>query len=236
MKSLFLTSNIWWIKKVDWNKKIPTSFFEKNNFVVNMKWCVESYEKFILVASDPYNYTQNDMFLDLDMKALEFSWLKFRENYILDYRNKDSVYEILKWWSLIFLSWWDTYQQNLFFNDINLKQYLENLDCCIVWISAGSINSANIVFNSPETLDQAKDPCILSWLGLCDINIEPHFYVKKENPFQINSILSESHNRIIYWLPDWTYILNNVIYGECYKIYKWKIKKICDDWKIFNIL
>lgn len=231
---LFLTSNAWWIKKVDW-KKIPIRLFEKNDFVVNLKNCVKSYEKFVLVASDPYNYAQNDMYLDLDIKALELSWLKFEQNLVLDYRSKGNESKILAWSSLVFLAWWDTYQQNLFFNDINLGQYLKNLDCCIVWISAWSINCACSAFNSPVTADDLNNPCIFSWLWLCDISIEPHFDVESENTIQMDSIYSESYNRVIYWLPDWSYILNGVVYGECYKIHNWKIELICEDGKILRL-
>lgn len=227
---LFLTSNIGGIKKIDW-EKLSISFFESNNFLSNLKKSLKICNKFVLVASDPDNYEQNDKYLNLDIKALELSGFKFREYINLDNRNKNNIKAILNDCSLMFLSGWNTYQQNLFFNDIGLKKHLKDLDCCIVSISAGAINSAKNVFNSPEKKEDLEISRILDGLDLTNINIEPHFDKLNKNKIQMNAILEASYNRIIYGIPDGSYILDNIIYGECYKIYNGKIKLICDNEK-----
>lgn len=225
---LFLASNIGGIKKEN-GKKIPVKFFEDNNFLKNMKESINNYNKFVIIASDPDNYKQNDEYLKLDMNALALSGLYFKENVVLDNRNKDDIGNVLNNSSLIFLSGGDTFQQNMFFNDINLKKYIKKTDACIVGISAGSINSAKIVFNSPEDEKDLNNPTILKGLDLTTINVEPHFDYDNPNKIQMDAIIKESNNRVIYGLPDKSYIFNNKIYGKCYRIYKGNIELISND-------
>lgn len=225
---LFLASNIGGAKKEN-GKKIPVNFFENNNFLKNMKESINNYNKFVIIASDPYNYEQNDEYLKLDMNALALSELYFKENVVLDNRNKDDIGNVLNNSSLIFLSGGDTFQQNMFFNDINLKKYIKKTDACIVGISAGSINSAKIVFNSPEEEKDLTNPTLLEGLDLTTINVEPHFDCDNPNKIQMAAIIKESNNRVIYGLPDKSYVFNNKIYGKCYRIYKGNIELISND-------
>lgn len=163
------------------------------------------------------------------MQILAASNLIFKENVVLDNRNKNDIASILNNSSLIFLSGGDTYIQNKFFNSINLKDYIKNVKACIVGISAGSINSAEIVYNSPEREENLNNPAILEGLGLTKINVEPHFDLNSPYKIQMNSIIEESYNRVIYALPDKSYIFNNTIYGKCYRIRHGIIKLVSND-------
>jgi dipeptidase E len=215
---LFLTSNIGGIEKIN-GQKVPVQFLKNNKFLENLKKSLKHYNKFVLVASDPNNYEKNDYFLSLDRKSLELSGIELSEYLLLDYRNKDCIKDVLNNCSLVFLSGGNTYQQNVFLNDINVKEYLKDLDCCVVGISAGSINSAKIVYNSPATEEDLYLPCILNGLDLTNFNIEPHFNTENRNKIKMDATLKESYNRTIYGIPDGSYVFDNVIYGECYKIH-----------------
>ncbi len=229
---LFLTSNIGGIKKEN-GQKIPVEFYSKNQFLLNMKKSLKNNKKFVLIASNPFNFEQNDKFLEMDIEALKLSNLSFDECLILDNRNKTKVSEVLKDSSLIFLCGGNTYIQNQFFNEIDLKNYIKELDSTIVGISAGAINSADIVFNSPEEDNDLSNPYILVGLGLTEFNIEPHFDIHNDNILQMKSILDESYKRVIYGLPDGSYIVGNKVYGRCYKIYQGNIEIICNDNECF---
>ena len=229
---LFLTSNIGGIKKEN-GQKIPVEFYSKNQFLLNMKKSLKNNKKFVLIASNPFNFEQNDKFLEMDIEALKLSNLSFDECLILDNRNKTKVSEVLKDSSLIFLCGGNTYIQNQFFNEIDLKNYIKDLDSTIVGISAGAINSADIVFNSPEEDNDLSNPYILVGLGLTEFNIEPHFDIHNDNILQMKSILDASYKRVIYGLPDGSYIVGNKVYGRCYKIYQGNIEIICNDNECF---
>ena len=225
-RKLFLTSNIWGIKK-DNNTYTPTKFSEKNNFLANLKWEVTWNKKFVLISSNPNDYKGNDLFLD--KKALEYSWLSFKEYQVLDNRTIDNIRNILNQVSLILLAGGDTYQQNLFFHEIDLAKYLINLDCPIVWISAGAMNCSNTVLNTSEIIKNSDLPLLLEGLGLSKVSIEPHFEKKRENPEIMNILLQESYTRKIYGLRDGSYIFNNKIYGRCEVIENGQIRPICND-------
>lgn len=231
---LFLASNIGSIKKENGNKT-PVKFFEDNKFLKNMKESIKDYNKFVIIASDPDNYELNDNYLKLDTEILALSGLKFKESLVLDNRNKEDIGNILKNSSLIFLSGGDTFKQNMFLNAIKLKDYIKETDACIIGISAGAINSAEIVFNSPENEKDLTHSAILKGLALTTINVEPHFDLDNPNKIQMDSIIKESNNRIIYGLPDKSYIFNNKVYGKCYRIYKENIELISKDDEIIDI-
>ncbi len=231
---LFLASNIGGIKKENGNK-MPVKFFEDNKFLKNMKESIKDYNKFVIIASDPDNYKLNDNYLKLDTEILALSGLKFKESLVLDNRNKEDIGNILKNSSLIFLSGGNTFQQNMFLNAIKLKDYIKETDACIVGISAGAINSAEIVFSSPENEKDLTRSVILKGLALTTINVEPHFDLDNPNKIQMDSIIKESNNRIIYGLPDKSYIFNNKVYGKCYRIYKENIELISNDDEIIDI-
>ena len=233
---LFLTSSICSYKNEN-DVKIPTKLCEQNEFLENLKNNLSNHKKFVLVASNPEDYEKNDMFLKLDIESLKLSGLTFDEYVVLDRRNKDIAFEVLSNSDLIFLSGGDTYTQNKFFNEIGLKRYLENSDSVIVGISAGSINSAADVYNSPESEEDLNNPSHLIGLGLTSINVEPHFVLRdldtKEKVIQRNAILKESFNREIIALTDGAYIIeadgNIFVYGESYKIKNGNITKICNN-------
>lgn len=192
--------------------------------------------KFVLIASDPTDYEKNDLFLEMDIIALNLSGISFNDYVVLDNRNKNNIAEIISEGDLIFLCGGNTFIQNKFFNDINLKHYLKDFKSTIVGISAGSINAAKAVFNSPECEEDLKKSPYLNGLELTFINIEPHFVLDdisdEKRKLQRDSIIQESYKRIIYGLTDGAYIYEkdgkSIIYGESYKIQDGEIIKICD--------
>ena len=136
--------------------------------------------------------------------------------------------------NLIFLSGGNTFLQSEFFKEINLKALLENYNGIVVGQSAGSINMAKDVFNSPEQSENS-DPIYFEGLGLTKMNIEPHWKndisaFDEDEKYQRNYILEESEKRAIYGLCDGSYILINndevKIYGETYLIKDRKISRI----------
>ena len=123
---LFLTSNVGGVKKEN-GKKYPVRFFEKNKFLNNLKKNLTETKKFLLIASNPVDYEKNDLFLKMDIKALELSGLHFDEYVVLDGRNSNKVKSVLNGVNLIFLCGGNTLTQNNFLNRINLKKYLKKL-------------------------------------------------------------------------------------------------------------
>ena len=239
---LFLASNIGGYKKENGNK-IPIKFFEKNDFLINLKKCVKKHRKFVMIASNPNDYVKNDLYLQMDIDALKLSGLTFEEYLVLDGRSKGKIENILIDCDLIFLCGGDTLTQNIFFNDIGLRKFVKDIESVIVGISAGSLNAACDVYNSPENEDDLKHTPYLKGLDLTTINIEPHFILEdlsdENKQLQRRELLKESYNRTLIALTDGAYILQTnskcTLYGESYKIENGVISKICDNKKNIDI-
>lgn len=239
---LFLASNIGGIKKENGIKK-PVKFFESNSFLDNLRKYLKNNRRFVLIASDPTNYERNDLFLEMDIEALKLSGIDFNEYVVLDNRNKNNLVNILNESDLVFLCGGNTFVQNRFFNDINLKEYLKSYESVIVGISAGSINAAKYVFNSPEKTEDLERTPYLAGLEITNINIEPHFILEDldddNKKLQRDAIIQESYNRTIYALTDGAYVLESNefcrLYGKAYKIKNGVINQICDNNEYIDI-
>ena len=233
---LFLTSNIGGYKKIN-DVKESAMFFSDNMFLSNLKKYIKNYNKFVLISAYPCDYEKNDLYLKLDTDATKLSGMNFNEYIVVDNRNKMDVKSILKDCDLIILSGGNTKIQNKFFEEINLKEHLKLFNGVIVGISAGSINSATNVYDSPETKEDLNISPYLNGLGLTGINVEPHFKLNEldseDKILSRNSILKESFNRNIIALLDGSYIICdgkiNKVFGESYLIKDGVITKICSN-------
>lgn len=68
--------------------------------------------------------------------------------------------------------------QNQFFKNINLREIIRNSKALILGGSAGSMNSAEIVYAQPELEGESINPNYKKYiqgLGLTNISILPHF-------------------------------------------------------------
>lgn len=172
--------------------------------------------------------------------ALKISGIEFNNYYVLTSDKLDKIEEYINSSSLVFLSGGITYIQHQLFQKINLKQLLSNYEGLVIGQSAGSINLASNVYNSPEDYDESH--IYYEGLGLTDINIEPHFELDTSvfselDLYQREHVLRESYKRCIYGLPDGSHILINSdgisFYGDIYEIRDGKINKY-DSLKVFT--
>lgn len=243
MKKIFLTSNLKHYHKID-NKKIANKIDNTNRLVDQLKENICNYNTIVYVASDSSNIDKINEYSNLLFESLKLSGIYFKNYYILDDRTKHNATNYIKQADLIFLSGGDTYIQNEFFSIINLKYLLKEYCGVIIGQSAGSINLADNVYNSPEN-GYNSEPIHFSGLGLTQINIEPHFNIETSNlneleSYQRDNILNESLSRTIYALCDGSHIFETdnsiVIYGKSYIIRRGGISLLCEDKEKFIIL
>ena len=132
----------------------------------------------LIVASDPFDAVMNDAQLH-DM-ALSFSQsgVQLRELHLLDDRNRHQLRRLLSECAVVFLSGGHVPTQNRFFRQIDLEQALADYEGTVVGTSAGSMNSARLVYAQPELPGEARDPNYsryLPGLDLTRISVLPHF-------------------------------------------------------------
>ena len=238
-----LTSDFKNYKKTE-EKKITLPMDNGNGIVTQLKKYLNKTKKVVFIASDVNNtHELVSSYANIFFDSMKMIGITFDEYYILDGKSKDKAREYIEESDLVFLCGGDTYKQHVFFEMINLKSLLENYNGIVMGQSAGALNMAEKVFNSPEEQEKSQ-PIYFDGLRLTDINIEPHFVYDVSNfddneKYQRNAIINESYNRPIYGQCNGSYIIidneNNVkVYGQTYLIYNGNIECICKEGR--NIL
>ncbi len=242
MKKLFFTSNTKHYHKID-DQKIPNKIDNTNGIIDQIKQLIDGNNAILYIAASPDDSEKVDSYASLIFEGLKLSGITFSEYLILDNRTKNNANEYVKRANVIFLSGGDTYIENKFFKQINLKELLQDFDGIIIGQSAGSINMAKFAYNSPEE-GEDSEPIYLEGLGLSNINIEPHFILdttefNEMQMYQRMHQLEESKKRPIYALCDGSHILETdnsiVVYGKAFLIKDGSIVQICNDNHSFNI-
>ena len=118
--------------------------------------------------------------------------------------------------------------QNAFFQEIGLREILEDFDGTVMGISAGSMNLADTVYVQPEEEGEGVDPDLERFapgLGLTDINILPHYQKVKDNILDGLRLFedityADSMDNTFFALPDGSYFYQNddalLLCGEAY--------------------
>lgn len=239
--TIFLTSDLGHYHKVD-GEKIVNEIDNKNGLIEQLKVSLKGNKAILYIAADKTDTKKVKMYANILFESLKLSNIEFNNYYILDEETMQNAKEYVESADFIFLSGGNTFFQNTFFNEIGLKELLKNYSGVIMGQSAGSINLADDVFNSPENLEKS-DPIYLKGLGLTDINVEPHFVLDDSNfddykKYNRYYILNESKKRTIFALCDGSHIKIDdkvIIYGKSYLISNGEINLICKDFEKFRL-
>ena len=226
--------------------KVALPINNDNGLVDQIKCSLNSTYRVVYIASDYEYNTKTNEYAMLFFNSLRLSGIDFMQQIIIDseyIKKPEYVFDWIRKADLVFLCGGNTYKQHLFFEKIKLKEALKDYSGIIIGQSAGSINMANSVFNSPEKKEN-YEPIFFDGLDLTDINVEPHFVkdisdFNDDEIFKYNSILEESYYRLIYGQCDGSHIYINefnriIICGETYLIKDGNISKICDKGKVLR--
>ena len=195
----------------------------------------------LAICSDPDNYERTDLFCNSVREGFEVSGVVFSDYQILDSRNQNKAAELVHSADLIILMGGHVPTQNIFFAEIHLRELLNNYDGVIVGISAGSMNSADVVYAQPELEGEAISPDyqrFLPGLGLTKTMILPHYQKNKDDTVDGLRIYEEiaypdSMDRKFYVLPDGSYLyLHNgreELRGQAWLIEDGVMRKISED-------
>ena len=177
MNKIILTSYLDFDDKDINDVRIPKHFGNKNNILDTLKKYIKKYDNFLYIASDRYDTSTTDLYANVAIESFKMT-LPFKNYDILDNRTIDNIDELISNADFIFLSGGHVPTQNKFFNEINLKEKLNNTNALICGGSAGSMNASGIVYAAPELEGESIDGNFIKeydGLGLTDINIIPHY-------------------------------------------------------------
>lgn len=231
---IFLTSNLLNYINKD-GKKVAIEINNNNNLVDEIKDNLKTMNTILFIASSKDNYLKNEEYSSLLFKSFELSNIIFKNYYVIDGRFNGNLKKLISNSDMIILSGGNTKNEMDFFNEIKLRSFLKEYKGIVLGISAGAINLANDVYNSPENIFELEELHNWQGLGLTNINIEPHFVLcdkdfSNDEKLQRSEVLKESHNRVLYGVTEGSYISCyngiNKVHGLVYIIKNGKIKKI----------
>lgn len=234
---LFLTASLDTYDKDENGNRIPHNFGNENAILDNFKKYIKKYDNFLFVASS-FDTVMTDIYAKAIIKSFKLT-LPFKHYDILDMRTKDKAEELVQNADFIFICGGHVPTQNKLFKELNLKKLLKKSNAVICGGSAGSMNSADIVYCPPELEGEAIDKNFkkyLKGLGLTNINIYPHVVPATFKGYTLdgvdmyNDALNDSKVRPFIMFDDGTYILQvdgkSKLFGTAYIFKDGKIKKI----------
>ena len=209
----------------------------------------------LMIAAAPDNYAMMD-------EMTGFFWHTWLQEGFsmqcmdkLDYRYHgsgwDSVHghisrEDLHSYDVLFLAGGHVPTQRHFFETIGLREKLQGFRGIIIGISAGSMNSADMVYIQPEEPGEAVDKGFCRWgrgLGLTKRNILPHYQMVKDNYLDGMRLyeditMPDSYGNEFVVLCDGSYLLieaewagappiSETVYGEAYIIREGTVSELC---------
>ena len=206
----------------------PT-FSHLNGFVDHIRDCLPEYPRCLYICSSPNRHDLNcrygaDVFMAFANMGIPFSAYD-----VLDDANADRAGELVRYADLIVLAGGHVPTQNAFFQKIGLRALLKDHPGVAMGISAGSMNSADVVYSQPEEPGESEPSFIRFFpgLGLTEHQILPHYQKVKDWWLDGKRLFedityADSMGHVFYALPDFSYIVDDgrkaVLYGEGYRL------------------
>ncbi len=206
----------------------PT-FSNMNGFVDRIRGCLPPNPRCLYICSEPTRTDMNcyygaDMFM-----AFANSGIHFRSYQVLDDHNARHAAQLVADADLIILTGGHVPTQNAFFQKIGLRQLLQGHPGVVMGISAGSMNSADVVYSQPEEPGESAPEFrrFFPGLGLTTVQILPHY--QKTRTMELDGLrlfeditYADSIGRTFYAIPDFSYIVDDgrftTLFGEGYRI------------------
>ena len=182
------------------------------------------------ICSDPDGWDKTDFYASLTKKMFEDAGFSFEQFYTLDSRNQGLAKKLVQESNLLILSGGHVPTQNLFFKKIRLRELMKDYEGVVIGISAGSMNSADIVYSQPEEAGEAVDPVYqryLAGLNLTKTNLLPHYQEVKDDVLDGLKIFEDitcpdSMGKTFYAIPDGSYLFIDAckeeLRGEAYRV------------------
>ena len=218
----------------------------QNDFLDQLRCCLPVNPRCLFVASNPDDRDGTCEFGAAMFCAFAEAGIHFSQYLILDRWNADFTADLIMDSDFIILAGGHVPTQNAFFNEIGLAELLEDFPGVILGISAGSMNSAAVVYMQPEEPGES-DPEFQRFapgLGLTDVNICPHYQKVHDMILDSQRLFEDitypdSMGNTFYALPDGSYFYideeQTLLCGEAWRIRNGILEKLTDDGDVLDI-
>ena len=218
-----------------------TSLNPANRFLAELLRVLPQPCRVLNICSDPESHAITDYYSGFMKASLENAGIALAAFRILDGRNEAEAAELIRDAELLILSGGHVPTQNRFFRKIGRKALLRGFDGVVLGISAGSMNSAELVYAQPEEAGEAVDPAyrrFLPGLGLTKRMLLPHYQQIKDELLDGLRVMEDiafpdSMGREFLCLPDGSYLYidngREEIRGEAYLLADGRLSRIGQD-------
>lgn len=217
---------------------------EMNHFVDNLRKYWRECAKCLMITAFPDAYEANDEMTDFFAEVFEEAGLSWSEFLLWDGRDREVSKEELQEFDVIILGGGHVPTQNHFFREIGLKEKLQGFDGIVIGISAGTMNSATVVYAQPELPGESVDPSYVKFvegLGLSDVQILPHYQMLKDYMLDGKRLyediaFADSYGNHFLVLPDGSYLLSvdgdESVWGEAWVLSDGYMDKFCENGEV----
>ena len=198
----------------------------ENDFLSNLVSSLPPKPKCLFICSAPDDFGFTDRVSSEMQAAFREAGIEFSKLMKLDRRNQQEA-QLLIWKSdIIVMAGGHVPTQNRFFQEINLRELIQNYQGLIFGISAGTMNSADRVYAQPEAPGESVPEFerYMPGLGLTNINVLPHYQQVKDAMLDGKRLFedvtyADSWGECFFSFVDGTYILIEdgvqMIFGQC---------------------
>lgn len=232
-----LTSSIGGSCKVN-GKWVPTFLSNDNGLTDKIKEFWKENSRVLIISAGPEEFEKNDSILYCQKEAFNMSGLKASSFEICDYRN-EQIIENINVYDVVLLAGGHVPTQNRFFKKHDVKKKLSFFDGLIIAWSAGSMNSAEVVYAQPELDGEGIDKefhRFIPGLGITKRMIIPHFQDVRTDIVDGLRVIEDmaypdSFEKKFIALNDGSFIISDngveTLYGEAFLIKDGVQTQIC---------
>lgn len=241
----FLTSHIGDSYRVN-GKRYPQKLWNDNGFVDMLQKHWQKPASVLIIGTAPDCYERNDSILECMKVSFPMTGLPVKNMVIVDDRDETPV-EHLEDFDVLILSGGHVPSQNAYFEHLQLKERLSDFGGILIGISAGTMNSAEIVYAHPELDGEAIDPNyrrFIPGLGITKAMVLPHYQQIRDDVLDGLRVFEDiaypdSSSREFYALVDGSFLKveNGIttLYGEAYLIKDGTLRQVCSAHKCIQI-
>ena len=218
----------------------------ENEFVDRIRAVLPSNPRAVFVCSDPEDHSGTCEFAAITTAAFAEVGIHFSGYQVLDGTNAAQAYGMISHSDFVVLSGGHVPTQNAFFRKIRLRHILHKYQGVVMGISAGSMNSADVVYVQPEEEGESVPEFkrFAPGLGLTAVNILPHYQKVKDNILDgmrlfedITYVDSIGHE--FFALPDNSYFYQDedglLLCGKGYRLRNGIMEQLTDNGDVLDM-
>lgn len=217
-----------------------------NGFVDRIREALPPFCRCLFVCSSPDRRDFNCRFGADVFSAFADAGICFSSFAILDAFSADNAEALVADSDFIVLAGGHVPTQNAFFREIGLRELLEGYPGVVMGISAGSMNSADVVYVQPEEEGESDPdfPRFAPGLGLTGVNILPHYQKVRNNILDGQRLFedityADSFGHTFFAIPDGSYFYQDdeqlLLFGESYCIHDGILEPLTGDGEVLDM-